>query len=1291
MINVGDDAKISDVIHLGIMRHKITLSNPLFWRLVNSYFLRSSEALYLRTLWVQRMLINRPLMPRRNQKTCKLAEMNRFLLTLAMGLAVITASAQVDFGTTETEQITPTPYEQPSETTVEGILERYKTFKGAVLNMTRPEWEVMRVSDQYNHEEAKQILKDHKAQWKAEHAEEIAERKAQRMQMTGGCDCWVEPDESYTLITEDDQYYTAGAGINVDFSTPPIQMGFDFNLYGILFDSFYLNSKGSVSFDGYTIDWTPEEFPVTTDEVAQIAGFWADSDYRLSGDIYYKVTQDEVFINFIDVGYYNMGEDLYNSYQIVITSENSGYLPDGANTQMCYLDMNWAHGDVGGTNGCCGDSPATVGIDAAPDFGPFLQFGRFNTLDDTYNGPQGTGPDADDGVHWLDYRSFVMDSSEDSENLAPFPTANVGCDTLYMCLGNTYDLNLSFLGPEPGQDITVTSTDVTGWDYVITNGVGGDLANITGTFTALPGNVGVQEIVITATDDGTPVGETVTSIVIEVLDIELPELTIEGNSAICAGGEVTLTATGDFDEIVWSNGTPGNTNTYTYGGTFFVTGYLDQCSVVEEFYVDQSPYFLPDVVIDPPAVCPGQTAIVVVDSLEQLEYEVYQWDPDWNGLGGEVVSYVGEAGAELTAGTYRLLVTDEDGCQGQRVFIIETIGSYIPEVTVEPYCDGIPESVVFDGGYSSPQEGALLVYMSSNESTGWGGSYLEVIINGEDSYILTSSSAFQQFDFDIVAGDDIEIVFYADASVDSDVLSVSVYNCGFLNATIISDLSPGTIFSSESQCTASPATGTWQCLSGPTPWSFNPSDQYDTQFYPSSYGLYEICFTEETCQQDYCYDIEITEEPSVELVVLDDLLCNGESETVYAEVDDIGGTATLNWGAPATDGVAFNDFSFSNTTTYNASIVVTNGCGSASASVPLYSQYTPTPELEDQSLCEGGTVYLDPTSPDTPDLNFEWFLNGNLIPGEIAEEYTAVETGEFCVEVTNLCGQGEACAVITIVGDIPPPLESMTIDCIGDGIAAVVPDLPEGYTVVWPDGSTDATWEVADGSSYDGTDICMDYTDPYGCETNTVCTYLYIGLPPQIDAEPTLIDDDGNPFVLTLCPEVEYDFDLSAETWNGVSWVDGAGEYEWWVECNGENIYFGNPQDAMTVVSSMLPETCWENQIVLVGSAINPCAVGGIRNEWDVVVDNCELTIPNVFTPDYGDAMNEDFHIEGLEVYDDVYMRIYNRWGQVVYTSNDYKNDDAWRPNNGETGTYWYTMRLPNGFEYDGHVTILRN
>ena len=97
-----------------------------------------------------------------------------------------------------------------------------------------------------------------------------------------------------------------------------------------------------------------------------------------------------------------------------------------------------------------------------------------------------------------------------------------------------------------------------------------------------------------------------------------------------------------------------------------------------------------------------------------------------------------------------------------------------------------------------------------------------------------------------------------------------------------------------------------------------------------------------------------------------------------------------------------------------------------------------------------------------------------------------------------------------------------------------------------------------------GRRFALNYTDPFECETNTVCSYLYIGLPPTIEPEPILVDDNGvdywqwsNPFRLieatqagnndgphlTLCPEVEYEFDLNAQTWNGTDWIDGAGEY----------------------------------------------------------------------------------------------------------------------------------------------------
>ena len=122
--------------------------------------------------------------------------------------------------------------------------------------------------------------------------------------------------------------------------------------------------------------------------------------------------------------------------------------------------MNWAHGDVGGRGGCCGTDPGVTGADGASTdaIGPHVQFGRFNLLDDTYNGPYGVGPGFDDGINWLDFKFFDINTAVSSTNLPPVPTENIGCDTITICLDQTFDIGVNFFGPEPGQYVTLDVT-----------------------------------------------------------------------------------------------------------------------------------------------------------------------------------------------------------------------------------------------------------------------------------------------------------------------------------------------------------------------------------------------------------------------------------------------------------------------------------------------------------------------------------------------------------------------------------------------------------------------------------------------------------------------------------------------------------------------------------------------------------------------------------------------------------------------------------------------------------------
>ena len=75
------------------------------------------------------------------------------------------------------------------------------------------------------------------------------------------CDCWIEPDGTYTLAM----------GPNDDFSSGLITIPFQFNLYGDLYTNLYINNNGNVSFDAPWGTFTATPFP--TASFAMVAPF----------------------------------------------------------------------------------------------------------------------------------------------------------------------------------------------------------------------------------------------------------------------------------------------------------------------------------------------------------------------------------------------------------------------------------------------------------------------------------------------------------------------------------------------------------------------------------------------------------------------------------------------------------------------------------------------------------------------------------------------------------------------------------------------------------------------------------------------------------------------------------------------------------------------------------------------------------------------------------------------------------------------------------------------------------
>ncbi len=84
-----------------------------------------------------------------------------------------------------------------------------------------------------------------------------------------------------------------------------------------------------------------------------------------------------------------------------------------------------------------------------------------------------------------------------------------------------------------------------------------------------------------------------------------------------------------------------------------------------------------------------------------------------------------------------------------------------------------------------------------------------------------------------------------------------------------------------------------------------------------------------------------------------------------------------------------------------------------------------------------------------------------------------------------------------------------------------------------------------------------------------------------------------------------------------------------------------------------------------------------------------EVFPPNVMTPN-GDGLNDLFEIDGLELYANSKVEVYDRWGNVVFSSDNYKND--WDGGDLPEGTYYYILEVddPQETVHRGILTILR-
>lgn len=94
------------------------------------------------------------------------------------------------------------------------------------------------------------------------------------------------------------------------------------------------------------------------------------------------------------------------------------------------------------------------------------------------------------------------------------------------------------------------------------------------------------------------------------------------------------------------------------------------------------------------------------------------------------------------------------------------------------------------------------------------------------------------------------------------------------------------------------------------------------------------------------------------------------------------------------------------------------------------------------------------------------------------------------------------------------------------------------------------------------------------------------------------------------------------------------------------------------------------------------------------VMKKIKVHIPNAFSPD-GDGINDNFKIvaEGIESFQ---LKVFNRWGEVVFESNDIKNqwDGTFKGKLSQNDAYVYVVDVTGAdfiksSSYKGTVSLL--
>ncbi|MBI5541954.1 MAG: gliding motility-associated C-terminal domain-containing protein [Bacteroidia bacterium] len=825
-------------------------------------------------------------------------------------------------------------------------------------------------------------------------------------------------------------------------------------------------------------------------------------------------------------------------------------------------------------------------------------------------------------------------------------TANAGADQA-ICSGNSITLNAS-----GGTSYS--------WSGGISQGVPftpAGTGNLTYTVTVTDANL------CTASDQVT------------VTVYTLPPADAGTDLLICPGGQATLNASGGTSYI-WDNGvqqgipfTPATTGTTTY--TVTVTD-ANSCTAIDSVHVTMD-----NIVANAGTdqiICSGQTV-----TLTATGGDSYQWD---NGVA---------QGVPFTPSgtlTYTVTVTVASACSATDQVQIT--------VNPSPTADaGIDQAICLGNNVTLTATGGVLYSWSNGVLQGVA---FTPSLSGNTTYTVTVTGANSCTSTD-------QVVVTANALPNADA--------GLPQTACIGQ---------QISLTAT----------GGNSYVWDNGVVQSVLFVPANIGIttYHVTVTDgNSCSA--IDSVNVTVNNIIANAGNDQTVCFGQSVTLTAT----GGT-TYNWDNSITQGIPFSP-GVIGITTYTVTVTDANSC-TATDQVDVTVNISPSANAgTDQNICIGQTVTLTATGG----ITYTW--DNGILQGVLFTP-SAIGTTTYTVTVTGANGCTATDQVLVNLNASPTPQITGTLTvCQGYTMNYSTTNI-NGHIYTWsitngtPATATSATVAVTWGNSTTGTlhltetiasascsasdsEVVVIHETPVAIASNdaTVChgTGITINASSSTGTPPlyyTWNQSLGTGAVQNINPTVSTVYTVTVSNTDNCATVDSVVVTVYSIpqfslaSTNATCDDYKDGTATATITTATQPiALLWSNGATVAN--LTQIGVGvyyltltdgtGCATIDSVVVGsldqfNC-LEIPTLFSPN-ADGKNDKFEIKHINLYPLAKVEIYNRWGNLLYKSDNYANpsnwwDGTWKGKELPMGSYVFILTLsPDMDPIQGVVSIVK-